>query len=103
MEDELVRSMVRRNREGDGVFRKTMAMEASRQSVAVVGPSNKSVDEDTSLGPGVEACPISDINSRRNIVGTESPIDSSPEFPPVLKLFMGYVGSPMLFNFRALL
>ena len=82
LEDELVRSLGWRFREGDDVLRKSLTVEASGQSAASVGPESKSAKQVCYFGPDVETRPGMGKGRRPSIEGIGSPNSSSPEFPP---------------------
>ena len=64
MEDELIRTMGRRNREGDGMLWKPLAVEAFGQSSPEVGPRRKSVEKEPHSRPSMQSQPLLEHESR---------------------------------------
>ena len=94
LEDELVQTMRRRNQEGEGVSRTPLTKEGSSQRVAEEGPTRKSVEEVSCIGPRLELRPIVEDENGSSEVGLVSQASSSLEAPPGFEAHYGRIEKP---------
>ena len=95
LEEDLVRSMRRKDQDGDGEFELPLTEEASAQSWTEVGPMRKSAEEvKFSLGSSLKDRSPLVCSSIPNEVGLEDPNDSSPSCPLGFEGLKGLGGHP---------
>ena len=92
LEDDLVQTMRRKNREVEDVVRTPLTVEGSTQSTAEEGPIRKSVKEVSRIGPRLELRPIVENENCSNEVGFVSVASSSLEAPPGFEVPYGRRG-----------